>query len=66
MIEILTAAEATERLRAAGLRISRETLISGIQQKIFPFGDTVEREGGKAPWCYIYTKKLEEWIADKE
>ena len=37
-----------------------------IPSRLFPFGDTVEREGGKAPWCYIYTKKLEEWIADKE
>lgn len=35
MIEALTAAEATERLRAEGLRISPDTIRDGIQQGYF-------------------------------
>lgn len=66
MIETLTAAEATERLRAEGVRISRDTLISGIQQGVFPFGDCVDRGVDKAPWVYIYQRQMEEWIAARE
>lgn len=64
MINALTAAEATERLRAAGLRISPETLRSGIQQGVFPFGDCVA-DGSKVKWCYIYSNLMEEWIAER-
>lgn len=64
MIEALTAAEATERLRAEGLRISPETLRSGIQQGVFPFGDCV-MDGDKVKWCYIYRTRLDAWIAEK-
>ena len=39
MIEALTAAEATEVLRNAGLRITPETIRDGIQKKVFPFGN---------------------------
>lgn len=65
MIETLTAAEATERLRAVGLRISRDTLMAGIQQKVFLFGDYIERSEDKAPWCYVYKDELEQWIEKK-
>ena len=61
MIEALTASEATERLRTEGLRISPETIRSGIQQGVFPFGDCV-MEDGKVKWCYIYRTMLEDWI----
>lgn len=64
MIEVMTAIEATERLRAEGLRISPETVRSGIQQGVFPFGDCV-MEDGKVKWCYIYRTKLDAWISDK-
>lgn len=64
MIEALTAAEATERLRAEGLRISPDTIRDGIRQGVFPFGDCV-MDDGKIKWCYIYRPKLEAWIADK-
>lgn len=65
MIEVLTAAEATEWLRGEGLRISPDTIRDGIQQGIFPFGDCV-MSGDKPRWCYIYANKLEEWIKDKQ
>lgn len=64
MIEVLTAAEATERLRAEGLRISPETVRAGIQQGVFPFGDCV-MENEKVKWCYVYQTKLDAWILDK-
>ena len=50
MIRTLTAAEATERLRAEGIRISPETIRAGLQQKVFPFGDCVMVDG-KPKWC---------------
>lgn len=65
MIKALTAQEATERLRDAGLRISPETVREGIQQGVFPFGDCVMTDG-RPKWCYVYATKLEAWIADKE
>ena len=65
MIEALTAAEATERLRAEGLKISPETVRHGIQQGVFPFGDCVT-EDGKVKWCYIYGSKLDAWIRDRQ
>lgn len=65
MIEVLTAAEATEWLRDEGLRISPDTIRDGIQQGVFPFGDCV-MSGDKPRWCYIYVNKLEEWIQDKQ
>ena len=65
MIEALTAAEATERLRAAGLRISPETLRNGILQGVFPFGDCVT-DSGKVKLCYIYTNLMENWIKERE
>ncbi len=65
MIETLTAAEATERLRAEGMRMSRDTLMDGIRQGRFQFGDYVERSGDKAPWCYIYKALLDRWIAER-
>ena len=65
MIETLTAAEATERLRAEGMRMSRDTLMDGIRQGRFQFGDYVERSGDKAPWFYIYKAMLDRWIAER-
>ncbi len=52
MVETLTAQEATERLRAEGIRMSRDTLMDGLRQGKFPFGDCIDRSGDKAPWCY--------------
>ena len=65
MIKALTAQEATERLRVAGLRISAETVRDGIQQGVFPFGDCV-MSGDKLKWCYIYANQLENWIQERE
>ena len=65
MIEVLTAAEATERLRAEGLRISPETLRDGIRQGTFPFGGCV-MDGDRVKWCYIYTVQMEKWIRERE
>ncbi len=66
MIEALTAAEATEILRNAGLRITPETIRDGIQKKVFPFGDCILAEDGKkVKWCYIYKALLDRWIAER-
>lgn len=63
MIENMNTAQATERLRSVGIKISPQLLRLGIQQKVFPFGDCVVTE--KGPRCYVYTKLLEDWIAKR-
>ena len=60
-IETMTVAEATEKMRAMGIKISAETLRDGIEQKVYPFGDFVcKRTGGKV--YTIYTKLFDEWV----
>lgn len=56
-LAILTAAEATERLRGMGMKISPEILRDGIEQGVFPFGSVV-RSKNDTPRCYVYEKKL--------
>lgn len=65
MIDILTAAEATERLRAEGFRISPETVRDGILQKQFPWGSVIVDDAGRVKKCYIYAAELEKWLAQK-
>lgn len=59
-LKIITAAEATERLRSMGMRISPEILRDGIEQGVFPFGSVV-RSKNDNPRCYVYERKLTEW-----
>ena len=64
MIETLTVAEATEKLRALGLRISAETLRKGLEQGVFPFGEHIQgRTGGN---CYfIYRRLFDAWVKER-
>ncbi|MFR4993977.1 MAG: hypothetical protein ACLTCV_04800 [Oscillospiraceae bacterium] len=57
----LTAAEAVERLRAAGMKISSDTLREGLLQRVFPFGSAVRM---KETICWIYPRDLEDWIEE--
>ena len=63
-IKILTAAEATEKLRAMGMKISASLVRDGIEQNRFDFGDVV-RSKNDSPRCYVYEKKLIQWAKDK-
>lgn len=65
MIETIPVAEATQRLRALGMRISPDVLRSGIEQKVFPFGDCVRSKTG-SPVSFIYVRLLDEWIKARE
>ena len=60
-IETMTPEEATERLRAAGMKISPTVIRDGLRQKIFPFGDAIESE--RSCRFFVYTRLLEEWMA---
>lgn len=60
---VLTPEEAKERLRAAGMKISADTIRMGIQQKVFPFGDVI-LTGKHNPVYLIYRKPMEAWIAE--
>lgn len=60
-IPTMSPVEATDWLRARGMRISPETLRLGILEGQFPFGSCIT--GGKAPRVYVYTVMLEEWAA---
>lgn len=63
MSDLLTTEQAVVRLREVGMRISRETLRMGLQQRVFPFGDCVVTE--RSVVCYVYRVKLEAWIAER-
>lgn len=65
MIDTMTAAEATEYLRAHGVKISPTTIREGIRQGAFPFGSIV-MDGEKVKWCYIWRTLLDKWIKERE
>lgn len=62
-IEVLNVAETTEILRAAGMRMTPETLRLGLKQGVYPFGDYVDRNGN--PVCCVYKKLLMQWMAER-
>lgn len=64
MIETMSAAQAAEVLRAEGMRISPGKIRLGVEQGVYPFGDSVRME--KGPECTIYTSLLERWIAERQ
>lgn len=59
-LSTLTAEEATERLRAWGMRISPDMVRKGIEQGAFPFG-VVVRSGADNPRCFVFHKLLYRW-----
>lgn len=61
--DVMNAEETVRRLRACGMKITRGTLRLGLKQRVFPFGDCVETEGGGV--VYIYRLLLEAWIAER-
>ena len=58
----ITALEATERLRAAGMKITQDTLRAGLLSGVFPFGIAVKTE--RSVVCWVFPHKLEEWIKE--
>lgn len=64
MIKTMTLAECMECLRAHGLSISQETLARGLEQGLYPFGVCIL--GGKQRVIQIYTRLVDEWIAERE
>ena len=63
-LRIITAAEAAERLRTMGMKVSPDTIREGIEQNRFSFGDVIRSKNGN-PICFVYEKKLMEWASDK-
>lgn len=57
----ITPKEAAERLRNAGIRIGYDKLRQGLKQGKFPFGFTVDMEGGKTEFV-VFTKDLDDFI----
>lgn len=62
-IETMTVEEATQKLRALGLKISTTTLREGIAQGQFPFGSYIKTD--KSCVCYVWTRLLEKWVAER-
>ena len=58
----LTAAEAVERLRAAGMKINPTTLRAALLAGAFPFGTAVV--ANKEVVCWVFPRKLEAWIKE--
>ena len=65
MIVTLSTRQTIEKLRAAGLSISDDTLRNGLEQRVFPFGNVIRSSAGN-PVVYIYDKLLEEWMQERE
>lgn len=65
MIVTLSTRQTIEKLRAAGLSISDDTLRNGLEQRVFPFGNVIRTSSGN-PVVYIYGKLLDEWIEERE
>lgn len=65
MIETLTVREATEKLRSLGMKITVDTMYSGLQQGVFPFGHHIETKNGN-PVYLVYGKLLDEWIKERD
>lgn len=61
IIRTLTPEEATERLRACGMKISTTAVRDGIQNRVFPFGDCVSGERTQMRF-FVYERLLDEWI----
>lgn len=62
---VLNLSQTTDRLRACGMKISREMVSRGIRQRVFPFGDCVTTDDGSGNTCYIYAALLEKWIRER-
>lgn len=65
-IETMNVAEATEWLRARGMRISPTMLVRGIRAHEFPFGSVIPPEkDSESPRTFVYTVLLEDWAAER-
>lgn len=59
----MTVEQATERLRAAGMKITADTVRRGMEQGRFPFGDYIKTD--KSCVCFVYPRLLERWISER-
>lgn len=59
----ITPEQASERLRAIGMKITPTTVREGMAQGRFPFGDYIKTE--KSCVCYVYPRLLERWIEER-
>lgn len=64
IIRTITPQEAVEKLRSMGMKISPDVIRSGLEQKVFPFGDAVENGNGGYRY-FVYSRLLDEWIGQR-
>lgn len=62
-IENMTVEEATQKLRALGVKITATVLRDGIAQGRFPFGSYIKTE--KSCKCYVWTRLFEKWVNER-
>lgn len=62
-IETMTPEEATEKLRAMGMKISPVTVRDGLEQKVFPFGYCIQSDKGRR--FTVFTRLFNEWVAER-
>lgn len=62
-IETMTVEEATENLRARGVKTSPNKIRNGLKQGVYPFGDVVMMD--KAPSFTIYKRLFDMWVAER-
>ena len=64
IIVTMTPQAACEKLRASGMKIGMDTLYSGIEQGVYPWGICIRTEKGN-PVYQIFGKLLDAWIAER-
>lgn len=63
-IGTMTVEEATQRLRAMGVKISADTLREGIAQGQFQFGSYIKTQ--KSCVCLVWTRLFEKWVEERK
>lgn len=68
IIETMTATELSTRMRALGIKNDVNSLVSALEQGLYPFGiafrpDPVHRKSHRV--VQIYTKLFEKWVAER-
>jgi hypothetical protein len=64
-IETIPAQEVAERMRAAGMNITPDVVRSGLEQRVYPFGDCITtKSGGKR--YFIYVRLFEDWMKERD
>lgn len=64
MIKAITVREAQKILESNGFKVTVARIEMGLRQRVYPFGDAVEMQGGSFVYA-VYSTLLERWISER-